>query len=90
MEEAAHESRPLFQTTGLIIAGSAAIAGFTAFGVLNDPGEIIRQDLRFGPMIAAGKILLPLFLTIFTITFLARVRKCKSCGKLMFWRRTND
>lgn len=77
---------PLFKNTALIILGGMLIALFTLIGVLGNPGEIIRQDVRMGPAIAAAKVLVPLFITLGGIVFLASLKKCKSCGKVLMFR----
>lgn len=73
---------PLFKSTPLILLGGFLVAMFTVIGILSDPGEIIRQDVRTGPAIAAAKVLVPLFLSLAFITFLAKIKKCKHCGKI--------
>lgn len=79
--------QPLFRNNMLIALGSIAIALLTVYGLLNNPGEVIREDVRLGPVIAASRIVIPLFLTIGLLVLLAKVKKCKVCGKIFIWRR---
>ncbi|GAB0057221.1 hypothetical protein SIID45300_01544 [Candidatus Magnetaquicoccaceae bacterium FCR-1] len=79
-------AQPLVSSRGLIILGAMLIMGFTVHGILDNPGELIRNDLQFGPVIAASRIIVPLFITLGIIHLLANVTKCKTCGKIRFWR----
>ncbi|MEO5377946.1 MAG: hypothetical protein H7832_09230 [Magnetococcus sp. DMHC-6] len=81
-----HEPTPLFRNLILIIGGGILIMGIIFAGIL-DNGEIIRADARMGPIIAATRILVPLFFTIGVMYYLASIKKCKACGKIFFWRR---
>lgn len=85
MEE--NTPQPLFRTNVLIVLGSILIALLTAYGLLNNPGDIIREDVRLGPVIAASRIVIPLFVTIGMLVLLAKVKKCTVCGKIFIWRK---
>ncbi|MEO5344866.1 MAG: hypothetical protein H7834_00635 [Magnetococcus sp. YQC-9] len=85
-----HHSQPLVSSRGLIILGAIFIMGITIYGILDNPGELIRNDLQFGPIIAASRIIIPLFITLGFIHLLAHVTKCKTCGKIRFWRRDSS
>ena len=79
---------PLIKSTNnLILAGGAVVAISTLLGMMSNPHEVIESDVRYGPMIAAAKVLIPLFLTIGAVYMLSRAKKCKKCGKIFFWRR---
>ncbi|MBF0624829.1 MAG: hypothetical protein HQL82_08480 [Magnetococcales bacterium] len=80
-------AKPVFRTTFLILLGSTLISAFTILGMFSNPGDLIREDVRLGPVIAASKILIPLFGTIGMIYFLSSIKKCEVCGKLIFWNR---
>lgn len=72
----------------LILAGGLAVMGFTLYGIVSDPDVLIQADVRMGPMIAATKILIPLFLTLLAVVMLAKVKKCEKCGKIVsLWRK---
>ena len=81
------ETNPLVGSRWLLALGSIIIGGVTLYGVFDSPGELIRQDVRLGPVIAATKIIVPIFLTLGILYFLASVKVCKRCGKIIFWRK---
>jgi hypothetical protein len=81
-----HVKKPLFRNLALIFASGMVIAGITAFG-MSDVDELIRNDNRLGPIIAASRIIVPLFGVIGVAYMLSNVRKCEACGKVFFWRR---
>ncbi|MBF0626634.1 MAG: hypothetical protein HQL91_00285 [Magnetococcales bacterium] len=83
----AHKTKPLVGTRSLITLGAMVIMGFTLHGILDNPGELIRNDLLLGPIIAASRIIIPLFLTLGVIHLLANVTKCEACGKILFWKK---
>ncbi|MBF0309769.1 MAG: hypothetical protein HQL56_09595 [Magnetococcales bacterium] len=83
-----HEPRPLFRSMVLVVFGGFMITAFTLIGVVDGADELIRQDVRLGPVLAAVRVLVPLFLTMAFIYFLASIRKCQACGKILFWRRS--
>ncbi|MBF0213876.1 MAG: hypothetical protein HQM00_10005 [Magnetococcales bacterium] len=85
-----HKAKPLVGTRGLISLGALSIMGFTLHGIMNNPGELIRNDLLFGPIIAVVRIIVPLFLTLGVIHVLANVTKCEACGKILFWKKRPD
>lgn len=85
-----HEVKPLIRNYVLIIVGAFVIAGITLFGILNNPGEVIKEDVLMGPIIATSRIVVPLFFAIGLIILFARLRKCKSCGKILFWRKNTQ
>ncbi len=85
-----HKTTPLVGSIILILIGGICIMGVTIYGINNNPGELIRNDLLFGPIIAAGRILVPLFLTLGVIYALANIKKCKACGKILFWRKPQN
>lgn len=81
---------PLIHENVLIILGGITIMGFTIYGIMNDPGLLIKQDLLMGPVIATARIVVPLFLTIFVLSLIARFRKCPDCGKIFFRKNAQD
>ncbi|MBF0124918.1 MAG: hypothetical protein HQL60_06255 [Magnetococcales bacterium] len=81
-----HRTRPFIRNTHLVIGGALIVMAITLYGVLDDPGEVIRNDVRFGPFIAAGRVLVPLFVAMGVVYFLSGVRRCQACGKIFFWR----
>ncbi|MBF0340531.1 MAG: hypothetical protein HQL95_06140 [Magnetococcales bacterium] len=82
-----HKTRPLVGSRGLIVLGALCIMGITLHGILDNPGELIRNDLQFGPIIAASRIIIPLFITLGCIHLLASITKCQACGKILFWKK---
>lgn len=80
-----HKTTPLVGSIILICLGGLCIMGLTIYGIHNNPGELIRNDLLLGPIIATGKIVIPLFITLGVIYFLANIKKCRACGKILFW-----
>ncbi|MBF0165530.1 MAG: hypothetical protein HQL97_15255 [Magnetococcales bacterium] len=80
-------AQPLVSSRGLIILGAMLIMGFTIHGILDNPGELIRNDPQFGPVVAASRIIVPLFISLGFIHLLANITKCKACGKIRFWRK---
>ncbi|MBF0359262.1 MAG: hypothetical protein HQL70_11720 [Magnetococcales bacterium] len=81
-----HIKKPMFRNIVLIISSGLIIAGITAFG-MSDVDELIRTERRLGPVIAASRIIVPLFGVIGIAYLLSNVKKCESCGKIFFWRR---
>ncbi|MBF0160739.1 MAG: hypothetical protein HQL88_00490 [Magnetococcales bacterium] len=55
---------------------------------MSNPGEIIRQDVLMGPIVAAGRIVLPLLFVIGLLFLFASIKKCEACGKILFWRKS--
>ena len=86
----AHDTKPLLRDYVLIIVGCLFIVGVMVFGLLSDPGEIIRKDVRFGPAVAAIRIIIPIFVVIGALFLLANIKKCKNCGKILFWRKPHS
>ncbi|MBF0125647.1 MAG: hypothetical protein HQM02_00395 [Magnetococcales bacterium] len=82
-----HKTTPLVGSFMLIFLGAIGVMGVTLFGILNNPGELIRNDLLFGPIIAAGRIVIPMFITLGVIHSLANIKKCRACGKILFWKK---
>ncbi|MBF0147464.1 MAG: hypothetical protein HQL84_14950 [Magnetococcales bacterium] len=82
-----HQTKPLVKSRVLIFIGGLLIIGVTLLGLSSNHADIIREDVRMGPMIAALRIILPMFVCIGLIYFLANVKKCTHCGKIMFWKR---
>lgn len=82
-----HKTKPLIRSHILIIVGALVVMGVTLFGVLNNPGEIIREDVLMGPIIATGRIVVPLLFVVGMIYLFAGIKKCRSCGKILFWRK---
>ncbi|MBF0098923.1 MAG: hypothetical protein HQM04_12565 [Magnetococcales bacterium] len=82
-----HHAKPLIRNHVLVVIGAFFVSVITLFGVLNNPGELIRQDVVMGPIIAAGRIVVPLAVLVGLLYFFANVRKCESCGKIFFWRK---
>jgi hypothetical protein len=78
----------MFRNLVLIIASGMIIAGITAFG-MSDVDDLIRENNRLGPIIAASRIIVPLFGVMGVAYLLSNVKICKSCGKIFFWRRAN-
>lgn len=81
---------PIIHENILIITGGAIITACTLYGIMNDPGRLIKQDLLLGPVIAAGRILVPIFITIGLVSLVSRFKKCAACGKILFWRGQMD
>ncbi|MBF0153004.1 MAG: hypothetical protein HQL64_04610 [Magnetococcales bacterium] len=82
-----HGEKPLIKNPVILIfVGAVTIMLFTLFGVSNNPGEVIRQDVRLGPVIAASRVLIPLFATVGLVYFLSTVKKCDVCGRILFWK----
>ncbi|MBF0136569.1 MAG: hypothetical protein H7833_13410 [Magnetococcus sp. DMHC-1] len=82
-----HEEKPLIKNPMvLIFVGGVIVMLFTLFGVVINPGEIIREDVRLGPVIAASRILIPIFATVGVVYFLSTVKKCEACGRILFWK----
>ncbi len=80
-----HHIKPLVRNYILVIIGAFFVAAVTLFGILNNPGEMIREDVLMGPIIATSRIIIPLFFVMGVLYFLASIKKCKSCGKILFW-----
>lgn len=83
-----HKTTPLVGSLSLIAWGAVCVMGVTLHGVLNNPGELIRNDLLFGPIIATCRIVIPLFLTLGVLYILANIKKCQACGKILFWKKS--
>ena len=81
-----HQIKPLVQSHVLVVVGVFVVMGVTLFGILNNPGEIIRKDVLMGPIIATGRVVIPLFFVVGMLYLFAGIKKCKSCGKILFWR----
>lgn len=81
-----HQIKPLVRNYVLVVFGALVVVGVTLFGILNNPGEIIRQDVLMGPIIATGRIVVPLILVIGMLFLFSNIKKCKSCGKVLFWK----
>ena len=81
-----HQSKPLIRSHVLIVIGALFVAGITLFGIMNNPGEIIKQNVLMGPIIAASRIIIPLLFVIALLFLFARIKKCTSCGKILFWK----
>ncbi|MBF0418835.1 MAG: hypothetical protein HQL78_01570 [Magnetococcales bacterium] len=71
----------------LILVGGLLIVGVTLLGLSSNHADLIREDVRIGPIVAAARILLPLFSVIGVVYYLANVKKCAHCGKILFWKR---
>lgn len=82
-----HKTKPLLGSLILIFFGSLGVTCVTIYGINNNPGELIRNDVLLGPIIATGRIVIPLFFTLGLIYFLATIKKCQACGKIMFWKK---
>lgn len=83
-----HHTKPLLKSHVLIVVGGLFITCITLFGLLTgNVDQLIREDVRLGPVIAAGRVILPVFAAIGAIYYLAGVKKCAACGKILFWRR---
>ncbi|MBF0438509.1 MAG: hypothetical protein HQL93_05235 [Magnetococcales bacterium] len=85
-----HKTKPLFGHITLIAIGAIFIMGLTIYGIHNDPGELIRNDLLLGPIIATGRIVIPLFFTLGVIYLLANITKCRACGRILFWKKKSE
>lgn len=84
-----HDRKPLVRSHVLIVLGGLLTISVTLFGLFNNPGELIRQDVRLGPVIAASRVFIPLFAVMGVIFLLAGIKKCKACGKIFFWRKNS-
>ncbi len=82
-----HNTRPLLRNYVLVVLGALFVTAVTLYGLLSAPGELIREDVHLGPIIAASRIFVPLFAVIGGIYFLGNIKKCDSCGKIFFWRK---
>ncbi len=82
-----HHAKPLVRSHVLIVIGALFVSLITLFGVLNNPGELIKQDVVMGPIIATGRVVLPLIILIGVLYLFANLRKCESCGKILFWKK---
>ncbi|HAT50618.1 MAG: hypothetical protein HQL07_13525 [Nitrospirae bacterium] len=82
-----HQTKPLVKSTVLILVGGVIIMSIILLGLSSNHADIIREDVRTGPMIAALRIIFPLFATLGLVYYLATVKKCAHCGKIMFWKR---
>ena len=76
----------MFRNIVLIIASGVIIALITAFG-MTDVDDLIRENSKLGPIIAASRIIVPLFGVMGVAYLLSNVTICKVCGKIFFWRR---
>ncbi|MEO5341012.1 MAG: hypothetical protein H7837_10955 [Magnetococcus sp. MYC-9] len=85
-----HQTKPLVRSHVLITIGVLFVVAITLFGIMNNPGEIIKQDVLMGPVVAAGRIVLPLLFVIGLLCLFANIKKCESCGKVLFWRKTRN
>jgi hypothetical protein len=84
------ETKPLIGSKWIILVGGLAIMAITLFGVLDSPGEMIRSDVRLGPVIAASKIIIPIFVIIGLIYYLASIKVCRTCGRILFWKKESE
>ena len=84
-----HDTRPLLRNYVLVVLGALFVTAVTLYGLMNAPGDLIREDVRFGPIIAASRIFVPLFFVIGGVYFLGNIKKCGACGKIFFWRKTS-
>lgn len=84
-----HVKKPLFRNVVLIITSGLIIAGITVFG-MSDVDDLIREDNRLGPVIAASRIIVPLFGVIGVAYLLGSIKKCEACGKVFFWRNNKN
>ena len=82
-----HQIKPLVRNRVLVIVGALVTIGITLFGILDNPGEMIKKDVLMGPIVAAGRIVIPLVIFIGGLCLFASIKKCKSCGKILFWRK---
>ena len=82
-----HQSKPLIRNYILVVVGALVVMAVTLFGILNNPGEIIKQDVLMGPIIATGRIVIPLVIVIGVLYWFASIKQCKACGKIFFWRK---
>ena len=85
-----HQTKPLIRSHVLVTIAVLFVAGITLFGITNNPGEIIRQDVLMGPIIATSRIVIPLLFVIGVLYLFASIKKCESCGKILFWRKTRN
>ncbi|MEO5353838.1 MAG: hypothetical protein H7835_11605 [Magnetococcus sp. XQGC-1] len=85
-----HQTKPLIRSHVLVTIAVLFVAGITLFGITNNPGEIIRQDVLMGPIIATSRIVIPLILVVGVLYLFANIKKCESCGKILFWRRSRN
>ena len=85
-----HHIRPLVRSHVLIIVGAFVVVGITLLGIMSNPGELIRRDVLMGPIIATGRVVVPLFLVIGAVYLLASIKKCRACGKILFWRKSSQ
>ncbi|MEO5333817.1 MAG: hypothetical protein H7839_17530 [Magnetococcus sp. YQC-5] len=83
-----HKTKPLLGSLILIFFGAIGVTCVTIYGIHNNPGELIRNDVLLGPIIATGRIVIPLFFTLGLIYFLATIKKCQACGKILFWKKS--
>nr|CRH08240.1 conserved exported protein of unknown function [Candidatus Magnetococcus massalia] len=79
-------SKTWIDRTILIIIGGVLIMSFTLYGILT-VGDIIEKDAQFGPILAAATILLPIFIVLGIVYYLAHIKKCEACGKIIWWKR---
>ncbi|WP_130471822.1 hypothetical protein [Candidatus Magnetaquicoccus inordinatus] len=85
-----HHAKPLIRSQVLVVMGALFVSLITLFGVLNNPGELIKQDVTMGPIVAAGRIVVPLIIVVGVLYFFANLRKCESCGKILFWKKNRN
>ncbi|MBF0584751.1 MAG: hypothetical protein HQL80_11040 [Magnetococcales bacterium] len=82
-----HHSKPLIRSHVLVVIGVLFVIGITLFGIMNNPGEIIKQDVLMGPIIATSRIVIPLIFVIGLLCLFANIKKCDACGKILFWKK---
>ncbi|MBF0422720.1 MAG: hypothetical protein HQL73_06990 [Magnetococcales bacterium] len=82
-----HQTRPLLKSPVLVVVGGLLIVGVTLLGLSSNHADLIREDVRIGPVIAAIRILLPMFAVIGVVHYIANIKKCAHCGKILFWKR---
>ncbi|MBF0454381.1 MAG: hypothetical protein HQL72_06125 [Magnetococcales bacterium] len=81
-----HVKKPLIRNLVLIVSCGLIIAGITILG-MSDVDDLIRENSRMGPIIAASRIIVPLFGVMGVFYLLSNIRKCEACGKVFFWRK---
>ncbi|MEG3640512.1 hypothetical protein [Magnetococcus sp. PR-3] len=78
-------ARPLLRMNTLIFVGGFLIMLWTLFGII-EVGSIISDDAAMGPVVAAVIIILPIFIILGLVYYMAHVKKCEACGKILWWR----
>ncbi|MBF0620749.1 MAG: hypothetical protein HQL54_02360 [Magnetococcales bacterium] len=84
-------TEPLLRNRILISLGGFMIAGFTMWGLFVNLDELIQSDHQAGPLLAAMRIFIPVLFSLMIVYFLGQVRKCKKCGKMIFfWTKEHE